>query len=121
MRDKFDAMLAWCVSLGPLAAVLLALLVAILNVTMLPVFPLMVGAGIEFPRIYGEVFGCVVAIASVFGGMWLGSIIAFQLGRSVLRKSLGFDRGHDHSEFHMVVNKMIEKEGMIIVLLFRMS
>eukprot|EP00929_Paragymnodinium_shiwhaense_P109092 TRINITY_DN75468_c0_g1_i1.p1 TRINITY_DN75468_c0_g1~~TRINITY_DN75468_c0_g1_i1.p1 ORF type:complete len:307 (+),score=45.11 TRINITY_DN75468_c0_g1_i1:82-1002(+) len=115
----FGSALDWIIALGPWAALLLVLLIATLTIFMLPVFPIIVGAGVELVRLYGDVVGSGLAIASVTLGMWLGGIMAFQLGRTVWRQA---DHQHgEHGEFLTVVHKMIEKEGTIIVFLARMS
>jgi uncharacterized membrane protein YdjX (TVP38/TMEM64 family) len=80
-----DVFLTYCGRLGWRAPVLLNVATAVMTVTMLPTFPLMVGAGTIMPKIFGEFCGEAIGVASVFVGLWLGSMLAFLLGRTLLR------------------------------------
>lgn len=111
--------MAECAKLGWGAAVILFLVSALFNVLMLPSFPLMVVAGVEFSKMYGATGGTIVGIISVFCGQWLGSVLAFQLGRTIW-KGRGLRRERQAPMFQ-VLGSMIEEHGIIIVFLARMS
>lgn len=115
-----DGFLKRCADLGWGAAVLLALMVALLNVLMLPTFPLIVAAGPFFSEMYGLWLGSFVGVVSIFAGMWLGSIAAFQLGRALWWSSRKGE-GKEESEIFQEISKLIDEEGVKIVLLARMS
>lgn len=92
---------------------------ALLNMLMLPTFPLMIGAGVVFTNMYGMQLGAAVGTLSIFGGLWLGSVAAFALGRTMFREFA--KRELEQHEVLRVINGMIEKEGVKIVFLARMS
>jgi len=48
----------------------------------------MVGAYLTSPNLHGFVAGPAIVVASVFGGMWIGSLIAFRLGRATFEGDL---------------------------------
>lgn len=109
----------WCGKLGWAGPVILGLLVSLLQLLMLPTFPLMVAAGVIFPRLFGAMVGQGVGIAAVFGGMWLGSMLAFYLGRKCLKTWA--ERELQKFEWMNVINAMIEDQGWWVVLLARAS
>jgi uncharacterized membrane protein YdjX (TVP38/TMEM64 family) len=51
----------------------------------LPSWFVWVGAGTIFTLVWGQALGLAIALISVGGGVWIGSICAFFLGRSVFR------------------------------------
>lgn len=113
------SLLHFCAGLGNAAPLLLCCSAAVLNLFMLPTFPLMIGAGVIFTNMYGMQLGAAVGTFSVFGGLWLGSVAAFALGRTVFRDFA--KRELEQHEVLRVINGMIEKEGVKIVFLARMS
>jgi len=112
-------LLRFCAGLGNAAPLLLCCSAALLNLLMLPTFPLMIGAGVIFTNMYGMQLGAAVGTFSVFGGLWLGSVAAFALGRTVFRDFA--KRELEQHEVLRIINGMIEKEGVKIVFLARMS
>mmetsp|Transcript_41905 Transcript_41905/g.90540 ORF Transcript_41905/g.90540 Transcript_41905/m.90540 type:complete len:388 (-) Transcript_41905:398-1561(-) len=111
--------LEWCAGLGWMAPVLLGALVGVLQLLMLPSFPLMVGAGAIFPRIFGFAVGQAVGVASVTAGMWFGSMIAFCMGRSLF-KDWAEKELSDYAWMN-VINAMVEEQGWWVILLARSS
>jgi len=114
-----DDFVQWCSTLGRGAPILLGLMEACLVVVMLPTFPIMVGAGIVLPQIYGMLAGQVIAVGAVSAGLWFGSMIAFIIGRTLMK---------DWAEAKMsqlawfgVINTMVAEEGWWIIFLARMS
>mmetsp|Transcript_41598 Transcript_41598/g.109813 ORF Transcript_41598/g.109813 Transcript_41598/m.109813 type:complete len:296 (-) Transcript_41598:29-916(-) len=121
--EAFTVLLAVVGRLGWISVVIVTLMVAFMVVLMLPTFPLVIGATIEFTKVFGMRAGIAASLCSSFGGLWLGSVIAFQLGRTLWR-----DQARKHStsreadsEVFRVINRMIEEEGAKIVFLARMS
>eukprot|EP00927_Polykrikos_kofoidii_P071660 TRINITY_DN67913_c0_g1_i1.p1 TRINITY_DN67913_c0_g1~~TRINITY_DN67913_c0_g1_i1.p1 ORF type:complete len:417 (-),score=74.46 TRINITY_DN67913_c0_g1_i1:34-1104(-) len=111
--------MAWCEGLGWISVVLVAVMTCVLSLLMLPTFPLMVGAGLLFPRMYGTAWGEVTGCASVFAGLWSGSMCAFVLGRTFFKD---WAEGELKRYAWMVaVNSMVEEQGWWIVLVARMS
>jgi len=119
LEAVLEDILAECKRLGIWSAVLLVVCSAIFNVCMVPTLPLIIGAGVEYTLMYGAVFGPMLGVASMFLGTWIGSLVAFQLGRTVWKD---YAKGeHAGSEAFQTINAMIEDEGVKIVLLARMS
>eukprot|EP00928_Gymnodinium_smaydae_P088412 TRINITY_DN72500_c0_g1_i1.p1 TRINITY_DN72500_c0_g1~~TRINITY_DN72500_c0_g1_i1.p1 ORF type:complete len:356 (-),score=96.01 TRINITY_DN72500_c0_g1_i1:315-1382(-) len=119
IKMALDAFTAKCKELGWIAVVVYGLLVAVLNLIMFPTFPLMMGAGVLFPAMYGNVMGQIIGVGSVFGGLWTGSMCAFYLGRTLLQ---GWAKQElDKFAWMRVINAMIDEQGWWVVLLARMS
>merc|ERR1712125_294028 len=78
----------------------------------------MVGAGVEFTKMYGVVVGSLVGVIATFGGLWLGSVVAFQLGRTLWKEYARRETG-EHASLKLI-NRMVEAEGVKIVFLARM-
>lgn len=119
INAALEAFLLWCRALGWFAPFFVMMITAVMNVFMLPTFPLMVGVGVLFPKMYGMVLGEFVGVMSVFSGLWLGSLAAFQLGRTLFQ-----DWARTESLKHdwmTVVNAMIEEQGWWVVFLARMT
>jgi len=114
-----NSFLDWCMRLGLSAAVLIVICTALLNLLMLPTFPMMVGASALFTKMYGTQAGAALGTVAVFGGLWLGSVAAFLLGRSCLREMAR--RELEEHPIFQVINGMIDAEGTPVVLLSRMS
>lgn len=114
-----DAFVLWCQGLGWIAPVVFGLVVAALQLLMLPTFPLMVGAGVVFPRMFGAVAGQVVGVGAVFMGVWLGSMAAFCLGRYFLKRWAEAQLAE--LEWMSVINSMVEENGWWVVMLARAS
>jgi len=119
VKQALDKLVDYCKVLGWGAPVVVTAAVAALNLFMLPTFPLMVGAGVIFPHIFGYVMGQVVGVMSVFAGMWIGSMITFILGRRCF-KEWAEEELQKFAWMH-VVNDMINEQGAWVVLLARMS
>lgn len=114
-----EAFVDWVQALGLLAPPMLALVVALLQLLMLPTFPLMAGAGVVFPTIFGYVEGQAVGVVAVFAGLWLGSMVTFMLGRRCF-KEWAEEELKKFAWMH-IVNRMIDEQGWWVVLLARMS
>jgi len=109
----------WVQALGLWAPWILALAVAALQLLMLPTFPLMAGAGVIFPKIFGYVEGQAIGVASVFVGLWLGSMGTFVLGRRCFKEWA--EEELKKVAWMTIVNNMINEQGWWVVLLARMS
>jgi len=111
--------LDWAAQFGPMAAVYISLGTAVVTVAALPTFPLMAGSGVLFCHMYGLLWGTVVGTATMLSGIWLGSVCAFMIGRYLCAA-----RAQHELEKHSWmadVQKMIDAEGLKVVLLLRMS
>jgi len=114
-----DTILMWCGHLGWGAPVVLCILTSVSSVLMLPTFPVMVAAGVVLPQMWGLVHGQVLAIAVLFVGLWIGSMISFAVGRALLH---GFaEKKMRKLAWMSVVSEMIRGEGWWVILLLRMS
>merc|ERR1719414_2523686 len=86
LEEKVACVVHWSAKLGPWAALLMFGLAALLPVIMLPVFPLMALSGPLFTGMFDSwVLGGTVAFVVVFSGLWLGSVIAFILGKTIFK------------------------------------
>lgn len=109
----------WCRTLGIWAAMMLFLVSSILPVIMLPVFPIMALSGPLFTEMNdGEAFlGGSIAFLVVFGGLWVGSVLAFALGKTLLHDYAR--RASKQSRFLRRLNRIIDKAGIKIVFMAR--
>ncbi|CAJ1344388.1 unnamed protein product [Effrenium voratum] len=109
----------WCKTLGMWSSVMLFLVSSILPVIMLPVFPIMALSGPLFTEMNdGEAFvGGTVAFAVVFSGLWVGSVTAFALGKSLLHDYAR--RASKGSRVLRRLNRIIDKAGIKIVFMAR--
>lgn len=85
ISQLLDRFVEWCRTLGMLAPVLILIVSTVLPVIMLPVFPVMALSGPLFTKMYDRNanIGGAVAFAAVFSGLWLGSVVAFCLGKTI--------------------------------------
>lgn len=109
----------WSRALGWWCPVFIFGLSAILPVIMLPAFPMMALSGPLFTKMYGDnaVVGGSVALITVFGGLWLGSVIAFALGKTVF-KQYAIKAGQESVTLQQL-NRIIDSGGVKIVLMAR--
>jgi len=119
IMETLNNLIGWCGRLGPFATVMMALCIAIVTVVGIPTCPLFIGAGVVFEKLYGNVVGTGLGIASACIGVWLGSMLAFMLGRSVLKPLV--QKKLEGFKTMVVANKIIEKEGWKFAFLMRLS
>jgi len=119
ISEGLNAFVDWCGKLGPFAIVMMALCIATVTLVGIPSCPLFIGAGVVFVKLYGSVVGTLLGIASACTGVWLGSMVAFVLGRSVLKPLV--QKKLEEFKTMVVVNKIIEKEGWKFAFLMRLS
>jgi len=119
LNAQLARLVQWSKTLGWWCPVLLFGLSALLPVIMLPVFPLMALTGPLFTEMYGgnPVTGGSMAFAVVFGGLWLGSVIAFSLGKTVF-KDYAIRAGQESPTLKQL-NRIIDTGGVKIVLMAR--
>jgi len=119
LAGVLDKLVLQCARLGWAAPFIVAALVALLQLLMLPTFPFMVGAGAIFPQIFGPMYGQVVAVLSVFIGLWAGSMCAFMIGRVCCKDWIE----HELSQHPRMqaINAMVEDQGWWVVFLARTS
>jgi uncharacterized membrane protein YdjX (TVP38/TMEM64 family) len=106
-----EALLAWVQGLGALGPVLLILIYIAACVLFLPGSVLTLAAGYFF----GLGIGMVVALI----GSWVGSSLAFLLGRTLFRAHME-ERLHRSPRF-AAIDRAVGREGTRIVLLTRLS
>eukprot|EP00927_Polykrikos_kofoidii_P066123 TRINITY_DN6177_c0_g1_i1.p1 TRINITY_DN6177_c0_g1~~TRINITY_DN6177_c0_g1_i1.p1 ORF type:complete len:394 (-),score=12.27 TRINITY_DN6177_c0_g1_i1:153-1334(-) len=97
---------------------LMVFLVAVFSVLALPTFPLMVGSGGLYTMMYGLRYGILVGTLTVFVGLWSGSLIAFQLGRSCCKRRVAM--GRTQSPTMLTLIEMVDEHGTKIVFLARL-
>jgi len=108
----------WCRTLGVLAPVMICAISVVLPIIMLPVFPIMALSGPLFTEMYGSpLIGGGVAFLAVNSGLWLGSVTAFALGKTVFRTFA--ERANRESTYLRRLNRIIETGGTKIVLMAR--
>jgi uncharacterized membrane protein YdjX (TVP38/TMEM64 family) len=119
LSAQIKQLVQWSKTLGWWCPVLLFGLSAILPVIMLPAFPIMALSGPLCTEMYGgnPVVGGSVAFLSVFGGLWLGSVIAFSLGKTVF-KDYAAKAGRESATLQQL-NRIIDSGGVKIVLMAR--
>merc|ERR1719433_2563954 len=82
---------------------------------MMPVFPMMVLSGPLLTEMYqgsAKLGGTIV-----FGGLWLGSVVAFALGKTVFRDYA--ERAGRGSAALQRINRLVDTAGVRIVLMAR--
>jgi len=92
---------------------------SVLPVIMLPVFPMMALSGPLFTEMYDKnpLVGGTVAFVSVFGGLWVGSVTAFALGKTLLKDYAA--KVSRESKYLQKLNRIIDSGGTKIVLMAR--
>jgi uncharacterized membrane protein YdjX (TVP38/TMEM64 family) len=109
----------WSKTLGWWSPVLIFAIASLLPVIMLPVFPLMALSGPLFTEMYdgNAVMGGLIAFVAVFGGLWLGSVIAFALGKTIFKDYA--EKAGQESTTLKKLNRLIDTGGVRIVLMAR--
>lgn len=116
---ELKKLVRWCRTLGLWAPVFITIVSTICPVIMLPVFPLMALSGPLFTEMYSKnaLLGGAVAFAAVFTGLWLGSVIAFALGKYLFREWA--EKAARSSDFLKRINRIIATGGTKIVFMAR--
>eukprot|EP00929_Paragymnodinium_shiwhaense_P019472 TRINITY_DN13261_c0_g2_i1.p1 TRINITY_DN13261_c0_g2~~TRINITY_DN13261_c0_g2_i1.p1 ORF type:complete len:320 (+),score=42.91 TRINITY_DN13261_c0_g2_i1:108-1067(+) len=112
-------LIEYCKRLGWIAALVVFAVVTLLNILMMPTFPLFIASGVLFPKMFGFIAGQVVATLACVGGLWVGGLASFLLGRFFFKEWAEAEL--NHFEWMRVLNGMVEKNGWWVVLLARMS
>jgi len=109
----------WCRTIGMWSALILFLVSSVLPVIMLPVFPVMALSGPLFTKLNdGEaVTGGAIAFGVVFSGLWVGSVLAFALGKTLLNDYTR--KASKHSRVLRRLNRIIDSAGVKIVFMAR--
>ncbi|OLP90541.1 membrane protein [Symbiodinium microadriaticum] len=109
----------WCRTIGMWSALILFLVSSVLPVIMLPVFPVMALSGPLFTKLNdGEaVTGGAIAFGVVFSGLWVGSVLAFALGKTLLNDYAR--KASKHSRVLRRLNRIIDGAGVKIVFMAR--
>jgi len=97
----------------------LSLVYILCTVCLVPGSILTLGAGWAFQQAFNSTgIAILVGSISVFVGAWIGSILAFLLGRFVFR-----EKSEDFAKKYRItkaLDKAIQKEGLKVVLLLRL-
>jgi uncharacterized membrane protein YdjX (TVP38/TMEM64 family) len=119
VKAGLDKFVDWCSDLGVVrAAILVALVTGLMNLCMMPCFPLFIGAGGLFSAMLGPAMGALVGTLSVFFGIWWGSVAAFMLGKSVFKDFA--EHAAKESALLITLSGMIALQGRSIVFIARM-
>lgn len=89
-------------------------------VAMIPLGPWAIGAGYAYQKVYPVAWqACSMGIGAVFAGMYFGAIIAFLLGRFMLRKSCA-TCAHKYRFFRAIDSAISDKEGLKFAFMIRL-
>ncbi|CAM9188027.1 unnamed protein product, partial [Sphacelaria rigidula] len=119
VADTLTAFLEWVEDNPGLGAIAFAAVYIFTTVAFIPGSLLTLGAGLVFGRALGTGLGVLVGSVAVLVGATIGAILAFLLGRFVLRdQAQGL-----FNKFKVLtaVNKAIESQGLKLVILLRLS
>jgi len=111
--------LEWVEKNPGLGALAFAGVYVITTILFIPGSLLTLGAGLVFGRALGIGYGVLVGSIAVFAGASLGAVLAFLLGRYVLQDTA--QKLFDKFNVLKAVDKAIEKEGLKLVILLRLS
>lgn len=115
----WDKLSRWCMELGILAVLPIILLCILSEIVGFPVDPFLLGAGALFDEMYGLRRGGLVAILACSFGVYFGCIVAFQLGRTLMKSKV--DKHLNEYEMLQLLNKVIETDGWKFAFLLRTS
>lgn len=122
---KSACMTAWIAcqafmhQLGLFASVPVALLCIVTTVCFIPVDFVLVWSGAVFATFHNAAIGTAIAVVSCCIGVYCGALIAFLLGKTVLkpRTATYIDKSH----MLQTVNKIIEADGWKFAFIIRLS
>jgi len=122
---KSDCVTAWieCQAfmrqLGFLASVPVAVLCIVTTVFFIPVDFVLVWSGAVFASFHDAAVGTAIAVASCCIGVYCGAIIAFLLGKTVLKPRI--ETYIDESHMLKTINRIIEADGWKFAFVIRLS
>ena len=119
VSDILTAFLEWVEDNPALGAVAFSVVYVISTILFIPGLFLTLGAGLVFGRALGVGVGVLVGTISVFTGATIGSILAFLIGRFVLRNQA--QSLFDKFKVLKAIDKVIETQGLKLVILMRLS
>jgi len=115
----WDKLSSWCMQLGILAVIPIVLLCILCQVVGFPVDPFLLGAGALFDEMYGLAKGGLVGIIACCIGVYVGCIVAFQLGRTLMKSKV--DQHLNEYKMLQILNKVIETDGWKFAFVLRTS
>lgn len=101
---------------SPLVAIGLQLLVMLL---VMPTWPLWLCGGAAFTALWGQLLGLAVAFGTLAIGVWLGSVLAFCVGRTALRPCIA--ECSARRPLFRAIDLAVERRGLQLGLLLKMS
>lgn len=112
--------LEWLRGLGPRLTplVLLGLQVGAMLLVM-PTWPLWLCGGAACTLLWGQALGLAVAFCALGCGVWLGSVLAFLLGRYALRPCIA--RWASRRPLLRAIDLAVERRGLALCLLLKLS
>jgi uncharacterized membrane protein YdjX (TVP38/TMEM64 family) len=108
-----------CSELGVYATVVIVFLCILSTCIGFPVDFFLVWSGAFFESEYGPITGAVVGIFSCCTGVYIGCLVAFCLGRTLLKPKI--EAYMDEYEFLRVMNAIIEHDGWKFAFIMRLS
>lgn len=111
--------LDWLRSLGHLAPLVLLGLQIGAMLFVMPTWPLWLCGGAAFTTLWGQLAGLGIAFATLGIGVWLGSILAFLLGRSLLRPCVADCASR--RPLMRAIDLAVETRGLELGLLLKLS
>ncbi|KAG8460750.1 hypothetical protein KFE25_010805 [Diacronema lutheri] len=113
------ATLRWLRALGPRAPLMLFSLQVGTMLLVMPTWPLWLCGGAACTLLWGQVAGLGVAFATLGGGVWLGSVGAFLIGRYALRPCI-VEWAARHP-FLRAIDVAVEQRGLRLCWLLKLS
>lgn len=114
-----EDLLSWLENNGPLAPVIVFFLEIVLLIAAMPSSWMWVGVGSAFATIWGRSLGLFIACVSICAGVWVGSILAFVIGRYILRPYIA-EWAADRLVFR-AIDLAVSQRGMEVGLLLKLS
>jgi len=119
VKEIIRIFLIWVEAHPALGVVAFILLYALATVLFVPGALLTIGCGYTFGSVFGVGKGVILASVAVFIGATLGSVLAFLLGRFLLR-DLVSSLIRQYPTFE-AVDKALQGNGLLIMVLLRLS
>jgi len=114
-----NKLLTWFQSWGILACPLVSLTCILCTLLWISTAPIFIGSGVLFERMYGVAGGTFLGVCSCFVGLWIGSMLAFGLGRTLFKPCV--EGKIAASKPMKALNAVIEEEGWRFVFVARFS
>mmetsp|Transcript_15132 Transcript_15132/g.35176 ORF Transcript_15132/g.35176 Transcript_15132/m.35176 type:complete len:305 (-) Transcript_15132:70-984(-) len=111
--------LEWLKSLGPFSPLVVFGLQLLVMLLVLPTWPLWLCVGAAFVLLWGHTTGLAIAFGTLSVGVWLGSVLAFLLGRYALRPCIA--EWISRRPLFRAIDAAVETNGLKLGLLLKLS